>query len=153
MKAITELNAEIPGKPAGQGNPQRITTKYSAYPPHTVSHRNLAVATLNAAWLDQHPDAEPLAVPVSVFVAAYFARPRTHFRTGRNAAILRDDAPLRHTSAPDADKLARLVLDALTVAGVVADDRYVAVLRVDKWYAHIDRTRIIVQWGTNGELE
>jgi crossover junction endodeoxyribonuclease RusA len=149
-REITQLWAEILGKPAGQGNPQRITTRYSAYPPHTVEHRNLAVATLADAWHRQHPGTEPLRVPVAVFIMAGFARPRDHYRTGRNASLLKADAPMAHTQAPDIDKLARLVLDALTVAQVIADDKYVNVLRCHKGWAHIDSTKVIVQWTDSG---
>jgi Holliday junction resolvase RusA-like endonuclease len=150
LGTIGQFTAEILGRPSGQGNPQRITTKYSAYPAHTVAHRNLAVATLAAAWHAQHPDHSPIDVAVAVFVLARFARPRAHYGTGRNAAVLRADAPTLHTQAPDADKLARLVLDALTVSGVIVDDKYVSILRVNKRWAHIDSTKVVMQWRTDG---
>lgn len=45
--------------------------------------------------------------------------------------------------APDIDKLARAVLDAMTVAGVVADDGQVALLNVAKLYA-TERTGVAI---------
>src|SRR5690606_25696178 len=57
------------------------------------------------------------------------ARPRSHYRTGRNAHLLRDSAPARPTGAPDLSKLARATEDALTEAGVWKDDAAVVEYR------------------------
>jgi crossover junction endodeoxyribonuclease RusA len=60
--------------------------------------------------------------PVNLTLRFYFARPKGHFGTGRNAGKLKASAPALPTSqsAGDVDKLARAVLDALT--GVAFDD-------------------------------
>lgn len=58
--------------------------------------------------------------PVAVEMDLYLPRPRGHYRTGRYAHLLRDDAPPYPVSKFDTDKLARAVLDALT--GVLYDD-------------------------------
>lgn len=50
----------------------------------------------------------------------YFPRPKSHFRTGKNAGLLRESAPDLHTQKPDLGKLVRLVEDALT--GIVWKD-------------------------------
>ena len=60
-------------------------------------------------------------------------RPKGHYRSGRNAHLLREDAPRVPTTRPDALKLARAVEDALT--GVLyADDSAVVELAVAKVY-------------------
>lgn len=51
-----------------------------------------------------------------------FRRPKSHYRTGRNAHLLRDAAPTRPCSPPDLSKLARSTEDALTDAGIWVDD-------------------------------
>lgn len=51
-----------------------------------------------------------------------FARPKSHYRTGRNAHLLRDDAPPRPIGAPDLSKLARSTEDALEDAGTYVND-------------------------------
>jgi len=61
-------------------------------------------------------------------------RPAYHFGTGRNDRILKPNAPHRHASKPDLDKLVRSTFDALTVAGVYVDDRRVAQLYAVKLY-------------------
>ena len=54
-------------------------------------------------------------------------RPKKHYRTGRFADVLRDDAPEFPTAhnLGDLDKHVRSVLDGLTEAGLLADDALV----------------------------
>ncbi len=67
---------------------------------------------------------ELLRGPISFSVTFYFARPQSHFGSGKNAGVLKTSAPLHHTQTPDVGKLVRAVEDALT--GVVwADDKQV----------------------------
>lgn len=79
--------------------------------------RNDAVtARAGAPTLD-----EPLVLD-AVFTVQ---RPKNHYRTGRNAHLLRDDAPVRPVAknAPgDLSKLVRAIEDSLTDAGVIRDD-------------------------------
>lgn len=74
---------------------------------------------------------------VGVQITFRFARPKSHYRTGRNAHILRDDAPVYVTSrgAGDGDKLQRSTFDALTAAGVIADDSLIVAIHAFKVYA------------------
>jgi Holliday junction resolvase RusA-like endonuclease len=91
---------------------------------------------------------------VEVRLTCYFDRPRTHYRTGRNAELLRDSAPPypANRSSGDADKLARACLDAIVDGGVLADDSLVVDLTVAKRWAgehddalHIPGVRIEVR--------
>jgi len=76
-----------------------------------------------------------------VDVSFVYARPKGHYRTGRNAAMLRDSAPLFKASAPDLDKLQRALGDALTQAGIVRDDALIV-----EWSAR-------KLWGTTPHVE
>lgn len=67
----------------------------------------------------------PLTDPLIVDMVFTFTRPRSHYRTGRNAHLLRDAAPTHPTGPPDLSKLARSTEDALTDAGVWRDDSLV----------------------------
>ncbi len=84
-----------------------------------------------------------------------FARPKSHYRSGKNAHLLRDDAPSApaNHSGPDLSKLARSTEDALTDAGVWVDDGLVTeYARLAKVYVgsgdpeatHIPGARIVV---------
>lgn len=73
------------------------------------------------------------AGPVEVLVTFAFPRPKSHYRTGRNAAQLRSDAPEWHATKPDCDKLIRAIGDGMT--GVVyRDDSQISSLKVEKRY-------------------
>jgi Holliday junction resolvase RusA-like endonuclease len=146
-----EVVVVIPGKPRGQGSLSLWRapdgTERAKNPPETIQHRNLVVGMLNEAWTEknlkltqdsfmfQAPKRAPLTGGVGVHILARFPRPKSHFGTGRNAGRLKDWAPRWVTTPTDGDKIARLVNDALTIAGVVGDDAQVSLLRVEKVYA------------------
>ena len=129
------------GDPKGQPRPRacafRVGGKYTArmYDAGTSDEWKAAVVK---AGTRHRPDA-PLTGAVKVFLSFYFARPRTHFFTGARAADLRDLAPTRHTIKPDADNLAKAVLDALTDAGWWKDDCQVTPLSIEKFYENPER--------------
>ena len=52
--------------------------------------------------------------PIKVIMMFLLPRPKGHYRTGKNAHLLRDDAPMHPMSKPDVLKLARGTEDALT---------------------------------------
>lgn len=66
------------------------------------------------------------AVPLSLSLVFVMPRLKAHYRTGRFAGLVLDHAPLWHTTYPDGSKLQRAVEDALVIAGVIPDDRYIA---------------------------
>lgn len=59
-------------------------------------------------------------VAIDIGMTLWLPRPPSHYRTGRNASLLRDTAPAYPVSRFDSDKLARAVLDSFT--GVLYDD-------------------------------
>jgi len=67
--------------------------------------------------------------PLAASMVFTFTRPASHYGTGRNAARLRPSAPSAHAVYPDLSKLIRSTEDALTTAGVWADDARVAEYR------------------------
>ena len=71
---------------------------------------------------------QPFDGPVHATITFRFRRPKSHHRTGRNAHLLRDDAPTFPTgrNLGDLDKLLRSTFDALTAAGVITDDSLIA---------------------------
>jgi Holliday junction resolvase RusA-like endonuclease len=82
--------------------------------------------------------------PVGVEVTLTIARGPSHFGTGRNVGFLRHTAP-RHPvkkNTDDVDKLLRLVLDALTDAGLLFDDCQVVETTARKAYPGPTRTQL-----------
>lgn len=88
----------------------------------------------------------PISGPVRLEVVFVFARPRSHFGTGRNAGRLKPSAPHYAAKLPDVDKLVRAVGDALT-GRVLVDDSRVVELVASKHYgspaAHVTVTELL----------
>ena len=84
-------------------------------------------AALNAqdAFAPADDPGFPLAGPLEVSMVFVMPRPKSHYRTGRNAHLLRDSAPAYPHGKPDVSKLCRAAEDALTDAGIWADDAQV----------------------------
>ena len=101
-----------------------------------VKHAALAAAATVPGWA-------VLDGPLAAAVVFTFARPKGHYRTGRNAHLLRDTAPARPTVYPDLSKILRSTEDALT--GVIwADDaRMVECRRLAKHYAGSPATDVL----------
>ena len=90
-------------------------------------------AAIRAAALAQ--GAGTVAGPVDVSILFLLPRPAGHYRTGRNADLLKESAPSLPATRPDLDKLVRSTLDGLMLAGIYADDGQVATLTAWKRYA------------------
>jgi Holliday junction resolvase RusA-like endonuclease len=65
-----------------------------------------------------------------------------HYGTGRNAELVKLSAPIFKATAPDSDKLIRLIGDALTIAGVIADDALIVRILAEKRYGLRAFTRV-----------
>lgn len=74
---------------------------------------------------------ETILTPVSVSLVFCFPRPKSHLKKDGS---FRAGTPTHKTSKPDIDKLARAVLDSLTLAGVFKDDAQVYSLTAEKRY-------------------
>ena len=76
----------------------------------------------------------PLQGTVQMDAEFIFPRPKSHYRTGKNSHLLKDDAPYLHSVKPDLSKLIRSTEDALS--GVAfADDARIAHCFAIKRYA------------------
>jgi Holliday junction resolvase RusA-like endonuclease len=127
------LEFSVPGIPIPQGSKTRWGSEDN---PHTKPWRE----TVAREAVEASPDG-PFLGPVAVRVDFVFPRPKAHYRSGRYAAVLRDDAPVWVTRAPDLDKLQRAIGDAL--AGfLVRDDAQIAAWDTRKLYGSPPRADI-----------
>lgn len=127
-----DLEVTVPGPPKGQGS-MIVTGATRAglrHPRATLDHRATVTQYLAQGWAGR----PALAGPVAVEVVAWLPRPKGHFGTGRNSEALKPSAPAYPTGYPDGDKVARLVGDALVLAGVIVDDAQVTDWLVRKRY-------------------
>lgn len=125
---MTRLAFVAYGRPAAQGS--KVRTKYAM--------RDSNDATLTP-WRNtiSHAAHEALDGPrldgdVRVNCTFYFDRPRSHYRTGKNAHLLKDDAPRHPRRVGDLDKLQRALFDAITDSGAWLDDAQVTDVRAAK---------------------
>ena len=130
----------VHGIPGPQGSKSAFRNK------HTGRIQQVESSKKVAPWRADVRDAAegllispPLDEPLLLDMVFTFLRPKTHYRTGRNAHLLRDSAPARPATKPDLSKLARSTEDALTSAGVYRDDaRIVEYGRLAKVWADED---------------
>jgi len=132
IPGVGGIDFVVSGIPAPQGSK---TPWGSEANPRTRPWR--AAVTARAA--EVMGDRDPHRGPVKVICTFYFPRPKSHYRTGKNAPLLKDSAPVVHTQHPDLDKLQRAIGDSLS--GVAfADDKQIYAWDVAKL------------WGERGEV-
>ena len=121
----------IPGDPprvtAQQKGQNRKTGAY--YKPLTLRH---AEERYWAAAVQHRPE-EPLTGPLAVTLEYYFetseAKKRYQYKTTR----------------PDADNMAKVLLDSMTRAGFWRDDAQVADLEIVKYWGPVGQIRVMVE--------
>ncbi len=129
---IAVVHIEVYGIPAPQGSKRHVGRGIMVESSTKVKPWREAV---KAAVLDQAGPRTALDGSVALSVVFRLARPRGNYRTGRNAALLRDGAPAWPGNKPDIDKLLRSTMDALTDVGVWRDDCQVVDVTLSKVYA------------------
>src|SRR5215472_3525905 len=100
------VHIRVNGRPAPQGSKR-----------HVGNGRMIEMSKAVGPWREavraetQAAVTAPLDGAVGVSVLFWLPRPRSHYRTGRHADVVKPTAPRRPTGRPDLDKLARAVLD------------------------------------------
>lgn len=152
MQTPIEIYFHIPGKPATAGSKRGI-------PFHKKDGR-LGVRLLHAcerfeSWRVDVQTIASRSLPddftlhegaVKLAMHYYTPRPKSHYRTGKNAGMLRDGMPYRPIGKPDLTKILRALEDSLT--GVVwRDDSQVVAHDTCKRYGSPERLEVfIVCW-------
>lgn len=142
--AATSITFTVIGRPQQRGSKQAVLIPKRGGGFVEKNGRPIVVAKddnpNSKEWMGQVRDAahaafsgELIASPVKLTVRFYFKRPKNHFRTGKNAHLLRDDAPYWHAGTPDLDKLVRAICDSLTGV-VLADDKQIAATLSEKYF-------------------
>lgn len=128
----------VAGVPAPQGSKVRTAWGMREDNPATKPWRSAVAWEATAAMAG----AAPMAGPLELAALFYFPRPKSHYRTGKHADILKDSAPFYCATKPDADKLLRAIGDALT--GIVfRDDSQFVKVTATKLYGQ-PRAEIVV---------
>lgn len=83
--------------------------------------------------------------PILLLLTFSIARPKGHYRSGKNSSNLRPSAPAKHTQKPDVVKMARAIEDALTKV-IWRDDSQVWEEILKKEWGTQSGATIIIQW-------
>ncbi len=86
---------------------------------------------------------EPFSTPLAVSLRFYFSRPKGHYKSGKNAHLLKDNCPLHHIARPDVDNLTKFVMDAMNKV-YWRDDSIIAECTITKRYDNNPRTEISI---------
>ena len=126
---MKQIEFFVAGEPKGQPRPRAFARHGRArvYDPGTAEGWKGQVALA----AKDHLPAAPIRTPAALWLRFHLPRPKAHFGRGG----LKPTAPRPHTAKPDADNLAKAVLDALVAMGCLHDDRLVWSLRITKCYA------------------
>jgi len=134
---MSTLAFTITGEPKGQPRPRAFARKMGAvhvarfYDSDVADEwkRAVQIVVLDASIVHKWP----LTLgPVAISMCFSLPRPKSHF----GAKGLKASAPVHHSGKPDADNLAKLVMDQITKSGRVwRDDSQVVSLRVEKLWA------------------
>lgn len=101
----------------------------------------LAMSAHNRELIDAKTEGRTGLVPLRVIARFYQTRPKAHYRTGKFAHILRDDAPQFPTDVPDVLKLTRAIEDGM-IGAVYKDDSAIVRETISKEFGTEDCVRI-----------
>lgn len=153
---MTVLRFTVLGRPQPAGSKRAFAIKRGGVPtgqiavsdanPRAKSWQQEVRVAARQAIVDARAGARVDALldgPLELRAWFYAPRPRSHYRTGRNAHLLRDNAPTYPTVRPDTTKLLRGLEDALT-GMIYADDAQVVEQNACKRYGVSERAEVTV---------
>ena len=123
----------VPGKAAPGGSKTPGRTKAGKAYLRPASERTKPWMQTVAAYAKKAYRGPLLDGPLCLRMRFYQARPKSHYGTGRNARVLKANAPIWPTGPPDLTKLVRAAEDALTDIIFVDDSQVISQL-TDKCY-------------------
>jgi len=121
----------VAGEPKGQPRPRAFARSgmVRMYDPGTAEGWKSAIAD---EWRRSAPAMPKILTPVCLKLSFFMPRPKSHFNSKR---ILKPSSPKFYAKKPDADNMAKAVMDALTQLQAWEDDDQVVILKVTKQFA------------------
>ena len=131
------ISFTIPGKPKALKR-HRVSKNGGMYDPSSTDKKQ--------TWLQiaKHKPKLPIKGAIEMFLYFAMPRPKSHYRTGKFAGLLKDTAPDRHISKPDTDNLVKYVLDVLE-KGFFCNDSQVYSITAIKEYGEEPSTHIRIK--------
>ena len=103
----TDLDMVIPGDPRAQKRHRyrRQGNKIISYDPSSAEKKTVATI-MRSMWSKR-----PLKGAISVAITFHCKRPKSHYRTGRNAHLLKASVPVVKITKPDIDNYVKFYMD------------------------------------------
>lgn len=138
---MSEFVAVIHQAPLGKGRPRATVRNGRARvytPTATADWEHFAAMELRVAYVDacDPENTKYMSGPLGCEIVAVFPRTAELLKKGK-AGYKYPTWRLPHAVKPDADNVAKSVLDAVEKAGIILDDKQIALLTVGKHYAMI----------------
>jgi len=138
---MIEFTAVIHQAPLGKGRPRATVQGGRARvytPTATADWEHFAALGLRIEYhlASEVVPAPPMTGPLGCEIVAVFPRTAELLRKVRGEYKY-PTWRLHHSNKPDADNIAKSVLDAIEKAGIILDDKQIALLTVGKHYAMI----------------
>lgn len=131
---------EVPGEPKGKARPRIYQNKHTGKsqaitPKDTLSYENIV------RWVySSTPGVKVLDGEIEAHIIAYYSIPKS--MTKKNRKLI-EEGKLHPTKKPDADNVAKIVLDALNNIAY-KDDSQVVKLIVEKHYSDNPRVYVVL---------
>jgi Holliday junction resolvase RusA-like endonuclease len=137
VSASCLLNVFVSGVPAPAGSKTAFAFKRAngtlGAAVTDASKRSKPWKQCLAAVMSEHYDGVPQPTPLGCVMTFTMPRPLSHYGTKKGERYVKPNAPVRHTSKPDLDKLVRAVFDA--GSGLIwTDDHVIAEMNAMKIY-------------------
>ena len=125
------------GQPVGKGRPRFARTGHAYTPEKTKEHENLVRGTFISAY----PKAIPLEDGVRAEIVVYCAIPESYSKKKKQACLNNE---ILATKRPDADNVAKMILDGLNGYAYI-DDKQVVELHVTKMWSDMPRVEVYIE--------
>ena len=132
----------IPGNPVGKGRPRFTKSGYAYTPPATKDYEeSVRWAYLNEVRKNDGTLAFEAGVPIKASIDAFFQIPKRLNKAQRKEAL---EGKLLPTQKPDADNIAKIVLDALN-GFAYHDDSAVVECVVRKKFGEVGHVTVLLE--------
>lgn len=131
----------IPGKVQAKQRP-RFNGKFAYTQRETVAYENW----VKTCYLEKYKGQKLLEKPLKVKIIAYYDIPKS---TSKKKKKMMLDNEIFPTIKPDADNIAKSILDSLNGIAYL-DDKQVVKLIVEKYYATIANVAVMIEEIKNG---
>jgi Holliday junction resolvase RusA-like endonuclease len=86
----------------------------------------------------------PIDEPIAVKIEFYMPRPQSHFGSGKNASLLKPNAPLWCSGKPDLDNMVKYITDVMNSV-FYRDDALIFWITANKRYSLQPKTKVCIE--------